>query len=230
MILGQCSYLRFIIISLDNMHFETGCFWRLLGCQLSSCPCLCLQPSRIWASESRNKVSILPGQYQSDTNTSTGINTIDIWITSTQTQTLLQQTAYSWKSVFGLAFLSIARHCVGYSVAHYFFLRGYVLPVGWWWWGVLCCVYMLGDTAPGGGLPSIHNCLLCRPCQSAPSAAKYLECSPRWSSGGKTIRPSRAVSKSQSRKTNQAEVRLFVRCCVAAVEARRRRTDSPARQ
>lgn len=144
MILGQCSYLRFIIISLDNMHFETGCFWRLLGCQLSSCPCLCLQPSRIWASEGRNKVSILPGQYQSDTNTSTGINTIDIWITSTQTQTLLQQTAYSWKSVFGLAFLSIARHCVGYSVAHYFFLRGYVLPVGWWWGGAVLCVHAWG--------------------------------------------------------------------------------------
>lgn len=91
-------------------------------------------------------------------------------------------------------------------------------------------MYMLGDTAPGGGHPSIHDCLLCRHCQSAPSAAKYLECSPRGSSGGKTIRPSRAVSRSQSRKTNQAEVQLFVRCCVAAVEARRRRSDGTARR
>lgn len=49
---------------------------------------------------------------------------------STQTQALLQQTASSWKSVFGLAFLSAAlrRTLWGCSAAHYFF------------WVEICCV------------------------------------------------------------------------------------------
>lgn len=55
-------------------------------------------------------------------------------------------------------------HCTlcGFFSCRLFFLGSNVLPQG------LCFVYIQGDPLPGGDPRCIHECLLCRSCQSSP--------------------------------------------------------------